>query len=197
MRIKHWRVLVLVVVIGGVAALGGFTYISNQEHDNRFCISCHTQPESDYYARFQSAVATQTAEDLAAFHHRKKDIACIDCHGGEGIVGRVQVEAYAARNAILHYTNTARQPAVILLPIQNEACLKCHDAEMRKPGFENHFHNKQFLSQDPVPFIRCTDCHIAHRQGDEQTVFQFRTAILPKCEYCHTTVGKGPRGLSQ
>jgi hypothetical protein len=28
-------------------------------------------------------------------------------------------------------------------------------------------------------------------------MFQFRDAILPKCEYCHVTVGRGPRGLSK
>ena len=171
-------------------------YVSHQEQTNEFCASCHTEPEMTYLARYMSAAEQQSAEDLAAFHYRQQAVRCIDCHGGEGSVGRTQVLLYAARNTFAHYSGFAKQPATIILPIQNEACLKCHDQQVHKPGFENHMHNKPFLSQDPVPFIRCIDCHPSHRPGDERTAFLFRDVILPRCEFCHATVGHGPRGLS-
>lgn len=194
-RLRPWLALGLVAIIIGI--VGAVGWLSFQEQDNRFCGSCHTQPETAYLERYARATATNFADDLASFHHRKKDVRCIDCHVGEGILGRSAVVSLATWNALKHIAGIARQPAVIVLPIQNEACVKCHLAQVTKPGFANHMHNKQFDGQDPVPFLRCTDCHINHRAGDERTAFQFRDAIFPQCEHCHATVGKGPRGLSR
>ncbi len=193
----RWRLLVLLFGVVLVGLIGGIMFASDQEQDDRFCISCHTQPESDFFARAQRADQNQNADDLASFHHRKQQVRCIDCHVGEGVAGRAMVLTLAAWDTVKHYTGIARQPAVIVFPVQNEACVKCHALDIRKPGFENHEHNQYFNPQLTPPFIACTDCHLAHRTGDERTAFQFRDAILPKCEYCHTTVGKGPKGLSK
>ncbi|MBI3537766.1 MAG: hypothetical protein HY070_09445 [Chloroflexi bacterium] len=188
----------IIFFLGGIAALaliGGVAFVSNQEQDDQFCASCHTQPESEYLARFQNALAQGRGIDLAAFHHRiqKASTRCIDCHGGEGLLGRAQVITISALDAFKHYTGLARQPAVIVIPVQNEACIKCHEDFVHKTGFENHMHNKML---DPdAPFLRCTDCHVTHRQGDERNGFQFRDAIFPQCEYCHVQMQKGPRGL--
>ncbi|MBM3129605.1 MAG: hypothetical protein FJ009_13380 [Chloroflexi bacterium] len=193
------NLLRLIAFGAGIVVLAiavGVLYVSHQEQANAFCVSCHTEPEMTYLARYFRAVEQDAAEDLAAFHYRAKEIRCIDCHGGEGALGRTQVLLYGAHNAFKRYTGFAQQPATIILPLQNEACLKCHDARVRQPGFENHMHNKQFLSPEPVPFIRCSDCHVSHRPADERTTFLFRDAIFPRCEYCHKTVGRGPRGLS-
>ena len=179
--------------VGLVATIGGERYASHLEQDNDFCGACHTQPETEYLARYERAVAQKDASDLAAFHHRKKDIKCIDCHGGEGLIGRAQVFSLATWDAVKHYTGIARQPATIVVPVQNEACIKCHTDPLAKKGFDNHEHNK--LSDPDVPFIRCTDCHVSHRLGDERNAFQFRDKIFPQCEYCHVQVGRGPRGL--
>lgn len=191
---KTGRFLVLFAFAGIAVLIGAVGWVSYQEQDNRFCASCHTQPESEYLARFTRA-DTQPADDLAAFHHRKQEVRCIDCHSGEGFAGRSAVVAFAAWNAFKHYAGSARQPAMIAIPIQNEACVKCHADAIRKPGFTNHVHNKYFDPPESPPFIRCTDCHVSHRAGDERTAFQFRDAIFPKCEYCHTQMGHGPRGL--
>jgi hypothetical protein len=180
-----------------LAILGGVGYVSYREQDDAFCASCHTQPESEYYQRYVQATQTNNATDLAALHHRKKDTRCIDCHVGEGILGRATVVSLAAWDAFKYYTGIAQQPAHLVYPVQNEACVKCHLADMTKPGFENHMHNKFFDGKDPTPFIRCSDCHPTHRLGDEARAFQFRDVILPKCEYCHVQMGKGPRGLSR
>ena len=196
-RVRHFPFAILGIsaIIFLVAVAGSVAFVSYQEQDDRFCMSCHTQPETEYFNRYVQADATKFADDLASFHHRKKEVRCIDCHVGEGIVGRTQVVAMAGWNAFKHYTGLQQQPAKIIIPLQNEACAKCHDAELRKPGFENHFHNKYFDPKENPPFIRCTDCHLSHRLGDERSNFQFRDAILPKCEYCHVQLGKGPRGL--
>lgn len=187
--------------IGGMmvllALIGGVSYVSYREQDNRFCIECHTQPETEYFERNLRADAKQDAEDLASFHHRKEQVRCIDCHVGEGVAGRSIVVSLAAWDAFKHFAGIARQPAEIVFPVQNEACTKCHAEEMVKPGFENHMHNKSFDGKEATPFIRCTDCHVTHRRGDERTLFQFRDAILPQCEYCHVQMGRGPRGLNR
>jgi nitrate/TMAO reductase-like tetraheme cytochrome c subunit len=194
MVFNRWGITALVVVVGFVGAIGGERYASHLEQDNNFCGSCHTQPETEYLARFASAVAQSNAQDVAAFHHRKKDVKCIDCHTGEGVVGRGEVFSLATWDALKHYTGIQRQPATIVVPVQNEACTKCHQETMALVGFNNHEHNKMLDSA--APFIRCTDCHLAHRLGDESNAFQFRDAILPKCEYCHVQMGRGPtKGL--
>jgi nitrate/TMAO reductase-like tetraheme cytochrome c subunit len=194
MTFPHWRFLALGALVAVLAVLGGVGFVSYQEQDNRFCISCHTQPETEYFDRNTRADATQSAEDLASFHHRTKEIRCIDCHVGEGFFGRAQVVSIAAWDAFKHYTGLARQPATIVIPVQNEACVKCHEQDIQKTGFDNHYHNEYFDPKLSPPFISCTHCHVTHRVGDERTAFQFRDAILPRCEYCHQQVGRGPRG---
>ncbi len=191
------RWLALGALIAFAAGIGGVAYVSYQEQDDRFCVSCHTQPEMEYLARNLRADERQAAEDLASFHHRKKQVRCIDCHVGEGFLGRATVLSLAAWDAFKHHAGIARQPAAIVFPVQNEACIKCHAQDVQKPGFENHEHNKYSDPKESPPFIRCTDCHVTHRPGDERTAFQFRDAIFPKCEYCHVTMGRGPRGLAK
>ncbi len=189
-----WKIIALTLLTMLCAFVGGVGWISYQEQDNQFCASCHTQPETDYLARFQSA-EQKPADDLAAFHHRKDNVRCIDCHIGEGVRGRATVIAFAGWNALKHYTGIATQPAKIIVPLQNEACTKCHADAIRKPGFNNHFHNKYFELNESPPFMRCTDCHLSHRLGDERTAFQFRNVIFPQCEFCHVKMERGPRGL--
>jgi nitrate/TMAO reductase-like tetraheme cytochrome c subunit len=183
--------LALVVVL---ALVGGVGVVSYKEQDNRFCASCHTEPETMFDDRFVQADAAQTATTLAAFHHYTKQVRCIDCHVGEGALGRATVLTLAAWDALKYVTHTAQQPAHIVFEVQNEACIKCHEADIRKPGFENHYHNLYFDPKVSPPYIACVHCHVSHQIGDERTAFQFRDAILPRCEYCHQQIGRGPRG---
>ncbi len=191
---RSWRFGALGAVIALVALIGGVGFVSYQEQNDRFCISCHTQPETQFFERDAQAVAQQSATDLASFHYRTKGIRCIDCHIGEGIVGRAAVLSIAGWDAFKHYTGLQHQPATIVIPVQNAACIKCHEADIRKPGFENHYHNAYFDPNLSPPYISCVHCHVTHRVGDERTAFQFRDAILPRCEYCHEQTGRGPRG---
>lgn len=194
-RLFKW--FALSMIVGVVLLITGVGWVSYQEQNNAFCASCHTEPESEYYARFLEAAARQAAFDLASFHHRRQNVRCIDCHGGEGVGGRAAVLTIAAWDTLKHYTGTAHQPARQVLPLQNEACAKCHLDELKRPGFENHEHNKYFDPKEDPPAIACTDCHLSHRLGDERQAFQFRDAILPQCEYCHAQMGRGPRGIIQ
>ncbi len=195
MRPFHWRFLFVMATFGLITLTVGVAFVSYQEQDNDFCAACHTQPESEYVARSKDAAARQNAIDLAAFHHRKDEVKCIDCHGGEGLGGRAQVIAISAWDALKHYTGTARQPAVVVVPVQNEACSKCHADTLARRGFENHIHTQMF--ERDAPRQRCSDCHVTHRKGDERNAFQFRDAIFPQCEYCHVQMGRGPRGLGR
>jgi hypothetical protein len=192
--LRRWRLIAVAALVGIVVLVGGVGFVSYQEQDDHFCISCHTQPETEFFNRDMAADATQSAEDLASFHHRTKGIRCIDCHIGEGFVGRASVVSIAAWDAFKHYTGLQHQPATIVVPLQNEACSKCHATDLRAPGFPNHYHNEYFNPKLSPPAIACTECHASHRVGDERTAFQFRDDILPRCEYCHQQTGQGPRG---
>ncbi|HEY6042361.1 MAG TPA: cytochrome c3 family protein [Anaerolineae bacterium] len=190
-----WRLWIGVIIVLPVLAVASSAGIHQIEQQDGFCISCHTQPETNYQARFDSALATNQATDLAAFHHKKLNddkvnVRCIDCHSGEGPAGRAIVVTLAAWDAAKHYTGTARQPAQVVFTLQNEACEKCHQDAVRKEGFENHFHNK--LYEPGAAYERCVDCHVSHQQGTEANNFQFRGAIIATCQDCHRQEKKGP-----
>jgi hypothetical protein len=209
MRLRRrldWRVLVALLVVGALALVGGVSIVSANEQNDQFCGSCHTQPETTYLARFQTAL-TGEANDLAAFHHKQlyprnsptaQHIKCIDCHVGEGLVGRGIVVSLAAWDALKYVTHTARQPAQVVFNIQNEGCIKCHDAQVKvnldKPAkpflIDNHFH--YLLFEPGAPYESCVSCHLAHRVGAEANGFEFTSVYIPVCEDCHQKEGKGP-----
>jgi hypothetical protein len=201
-----WRIMVGLLAVGVVAIIGGVSLVSANEKHDEFCVSCHTQPESTYYARFQAAMSG-SSQDLASFHHRQlfprgspeaSNIRCIDCHVGEGLVGRGIVVSLAAWDALKYVTGTATQPAKVVFTIQNEGCLKCHELQVKanldKPAkpfiIDNHYHYELFESG--APFESCVACHLSHRAGFETNAFQFRDAIIPVCQDCHRRENKGP-----
>ncbi len=205
-RFGIWRIILAVVVIGLLFAVGSLTFVSGQEQNNQFCGSCHTQPESTYLQRFDAA-QTAHAIDLASFHHKQlyprnapgaQNIKCIDCHVGEGLVGRGTVVTLAAWDAFKHYTGLQQQPAKIVFNVQNEACLKCHESQVKVGlatadqtfDIEHHFH--YLLFTPGAPNESCVSCHVSHREGSETTAFQFRQVIIPVCQDCHQKEGKGP-----
>jgi nitrate/TMAO reductase-like tetraheme cytochrome c subunit len=117
--------LIPVIAIGAVVLVvlvaGGFAFAASQESHDAFCASCHTMPESTFVDRSTAAAPV----DLASFH-TAKNTACIDCHSGQGIFGRIQAELVGAKNAFKWYTGTAVQPAVLTTPVGDANCLKCH-----------------------------------------------------------------------
>ena len=205
-RLGVWGSVLFAAVVGLLFAIGSYTFVSAQEQNNQFCGSCHTQPESTFLQRFDAAQSAR-ATDLASFHHKQlyprdtpgaQNIRCIDCHVGEGLVGRGTVVTLAAWDALKHYTGLQQQPAKIVFTVQNEACLTCHDAQVKQGlataeqqcDINNHFH--YILFTPGAPSEPCVSCHVSHREGSETTAFQFRDIIIPVCQDCHQKEGKGP-----
>jgi hypothetical protein len=186
---------------------GAFTFGAIQEEQDPFCASCHTQPESTFFDRSTAAQAA----DLASFHTTQKTL-CIDCHSGEGIPGRVQAELLGAVNAAKWFTRTAVQPAVLIYPIGDQNCLKCHqDVTARaftpreaitnpvsrlggdeEEGRNNHWH--QFLArwQAAAPDAgSCISCHSGHAlNANPQNGFMTPKNVETTCNACHKVLRK-------
>lgn len=186
------RTYVYLLLTGLVLAIflttGGFTYAATQEQHDDFCSSCHTQPESTFYQRSLDAQAI----DLASAHTAEKT-RCIDCHSGEGLLGRVKAELLGAHNAFAYYTNTAIQPAQLTRSIADESCLKCHQNIFDNQDMNNHFHfflvKWQELDSNAAS---CVSCHQGHStQGDRQTAYLNEQTTQAVCQDCHKFAGEG------
>jgi nitrate/TMAO reductase-like tetraheme cytochrome c subunit len=133
---------IVVAAVLLVLAGGGFAFAATQEENNSFCASCHTQPESTFFQRFQAG----TAVDLASSHMQlQTPVRCIDCHSGQGVTGRVSAMLVGAKNAAAWFSGTAVQPAPLTVAISDANCLKCHSAVTGQTDQNNHFHG--FLSR--------------------------------------------------
>jgi NapC/NirT cytochrome c family, N-terminal region/Doubled CXXCH motif (Paired_CXXCH_1) len=202
-RLPVSLIILIVIGVGVLFTAGGFTFAATQEQRDSFCASCHTQPESTFYQRSQ----TQPV-DLASFHTTKQ-VRCIDCHSGAGITGRISAELMGASNAAKWYTGTAVQPAVLIYPITDQNCLKCHQnvtqrgftptEQITVPGAgggegggengrNNHWH--EFLSRwqttTPATAGSCVSCHTGHNtNGTAQTGFLNDAATRQTCDACH------------
>jgi nitrate/TMAO reductase-like tetraheme cytochrome c subunit len=200
-------ILAALLVLGVMAAVGGLSYAAIQESRDIFCSSCHTQPESTYFAR---STAAQPA-DLASFHTGQKT-RCIDCHSGQGLPGRLSAELLGAKNAFKWYTGTAVQPAVLTIPIDNPNCLKCHaavtqqnyspKAQLTAPGGRggegergrnNHWHT--FLSRwqstpgVPANAGTCSSCHSGHLTDvNVNNGFMNDQNVRAGCDDCHAVL---------
>jgi nitrate/TMAO reductase-like tetraheme cytochrome c subunit len=166
---------------------GGFSFAATQETHDSFCASCHTQPESTFYQR---SVDVQ-AVDLASAH-TIKDVRCIDCHSGVGVVGRIQAEMLGAHNALAFYSGTAVQPAILTKPVGDDSCLKCHQNVTFNRSRNNHFHAflARWQSVDPNAST-CGGCHGGHTtDGSSQTGFMAQNTVQNVCESCHRVLGR-------
>jgi len=196
--------LLAAVLAAFLLAAGGFAFAASQESHDAFCASCHTQPETTYFQRETGG----SPVDLASFHSAQY-ARCIDCHSGQGLIGRMQAELLGARNAFKWYTGTAVQPAVLNYPIADANCLKCHqDVTQRnftpkeqiivpgrgggegggEEGRANHWHAFLTRWQNAVPATAgtCVSCHSGHpTTGTAQTGFMDTQAVQQTCEACH------------
>lgn len=180
-------IVAIALAVGVVLVAGSFTFAATQEQRDPFCASCHTQPESTFFAR-----EAATASDLASTHHGK-GVRCIDCHSGPGLDGRVKAEVMGAHNALLWYTGAAVQPAPLTTPIGDANCLKCHDQITSVRTMENHFHYflPRWQQQDPNA-AKCTTCHESHTtdgRSDIKWLNEQRT--VAQCQNCHAKLRDG------
>ncbi len=209
---KHFRiipVLVGIVGLGIIFAVSGFTFAASQETHDPFCASCHTQPESTF---FQRSIGSQPV-DLASYHTSQQS-RCIDCHSGQGILGRMQAEIVGARDAAAWYTHTAVQPAKLTFPISDASCLKCHQdiiqrgyvpktsmtapsgGRRREEGGNNHWHELLARWQEAASDAgTCTSCHPGHSTGgNTQSGFLDTQATQNVCDACHQVMRRGEGG---
>lgn len=200
----------LVVALVGIVLLtaAGFVFAANQESNDPFCASCHTQPESTFLTR---STAAQPA-DLASFH-TAQNTHCIDCHSGQGILGRMSAELMGARNAFKWYTGTAVQPAVLSFPISDQNCLKCHQnvtvvgftpkEKITVPGGQtggrgeeghaNHWHELLARWQTTAPAAEtCVSCHSGHSSNvDVKNGMINNQTVQTECNACHLVLRRG------
>ena len=197
---KFIPILIGIVIIGVFVVAGGFVFAANQESNDPFCASCHTQPETTYFQRSTDGQLV----DMASYHTTKKT-KCIDCHSGSGIFGRVQAELLGARNAFKYYTKTAVQPAVLTYPIKASNCLKCHQnvtsnsyspkQQISVPGGirsseearVGHWHVFLFRWQlSSSKAGSCVNCHSGHSTSvNAQNGYLNDQNVEATCEGCH------------
>jgi hypothetical protein len=168
-------------------ASGAFLAAAHLEEDDAFCASCHSEPESTYFER------TQTEHvDLASAHHAE-NVRCIDCHSGPGMTGRVGALLLGAADLAKWVAGQAAQPALLLQPIPDANCIKCHSAVAQTRKFTEHFH--AFLSQwqtTDAAADTCVSCHSAHTtDGSVEIGFLERERTLNVCQHCHSAAGEG------
>jgi predicted CXXCH cytochrome family protein len=175
---------IVVAAVLLVLAGGGFAFAATQEENNSFCASCHTQPESTFFQRFQAAAPV----DLASSHMQLQNpVRCIDCHSGEGVTGRIAAMLVGAKNAAAWFSGTATQPAPLTVAIGDANCLKCHSAVTGQRDQNNHFHGflSRWQSVDPNA-ATCVSCHISHFTGGlaSQSFLNVDTT-QQVCDGCH------------
>jgi nitrate/TMAO reductase-like tetraheme cytochrome c subunit len=174
--------------LGFVLIASGFGFAANMEQKDSFCASCHTQPETTYFARSTAAQPV----DLASAH-TPKETRCIDCHSGSGVPGRVSAELLGARNAALWYSGNAIQPAKLTAPIGDGNCLKCHQQVTVQRDRSNHFHYflTRWQAADPNA-ATCVTCHPGHSTDvDVQQRYLNTPKVEQQCQACHNTLGGG------
>ena len=197
----------VVLVAGVLLTVGGLSFAAYQESHDPFCGSCHSQPETTFLQR-----STTQAVDLASYHTTQQTL-CINCHSGPGTSGRLQAELMGARNAMLWFSGTAVQPAVLNYPISDQNCLKCHQNVIQKGftakekitipggsssgrqrfGRANHWH--EFLTRwqtaDPKAGT-CVGCHSGHATTvNVKNGFLNDQTVLAACDACHRAIRKG------
>ena len=190
------RLAIAAGALAGTALLCGVFLIglAAKERDDRFCISCHLHEEK--FARFRAAAPA----DLAAAHRAKKEVRCIDCHGGADPVMRVRVWSVAGVDTLRFLIGRYREPEGMRLPLRPAECRRCHTpilAAGRTLGAEQD-EGKGGRGGDTYHAIRdhdsvritCVRCHSAHTT-DSEPVLQFisRARVQPVCHECHESLG--------
>jgi nitrate/TMAO reductase-like tetraheme cytochrome c subunit len=181
-------ILVLVVMIPlTLTVITGLTAMQFENHDS-FCASCHTQNESVYYQR-ESA---PSLIDLASFHETK-NMRCIDCHSGNGSLGRAGALMLGARDLMAFVSGHYAQPAPVTRPIGDGNCLKCHANISQGQDFNNHFHTflPQWQARDPNA-ATCVTCHQGHATDGQASIAYLNQSSTERvCQRCHSFAGAG------
>lgn len=172
----------MVITLGLVAFIGGTVAALQIESTNTGCATCHTQPETQFVDRAQAA-----PRDLAAAHAAEK-VACIDCHSRVGALGRAEALLLGARNTVAFVSGQYHSPAVMLFPLDDTTCTKCHAEVLNDARSANHFHFylAQWQRLDPAGAAHCATCHTGHPTDSTADTHYLNAAIsTPICQRCH------------
>ncbi|MBI3244723.1 MAG: cytochrome c3 family protein [Chloroflexi bacterium] len=181
-----WAVALVGIALFSLSG-SGLLYAAHLEDNDAFCASCHTQPESTFYQRSQSA-----AMDLASAH-AAKDVTCIQCHSGAGVTGRLNGMMVGAGDLAAFTSGQYHKPAIVTVPISDANCIKCHADVTQTRDFNRHFHAflPRWQALDPQA-ATCVSCHQAHTTtGQAQLVFLERVTTTAVCQQCHAFSGEG------
>ncbi|NOZ07178.1 MAG: hypothetical protein GXP41_12655 [Chloroflexi bacterium] len=181
-------VLTLLLIVGA----GGTLYAAHLENSDSFCTSCHTEPESTFYQRTQAANTT----DLASAHSLK-GVHCIQCHSGDGVMGRIDGMKLGVRDLSVYLQGNYPQPSALTHPYGDVQCVKCHDNIYQDRSFNNHFHKllPQLTKAFPGQRITCIECHQGHStKGEQKLAYLNRDTTGQVCQKCHRVAGEGEEG---
>ena len=156
------------------------------EEQDAFCASCHTEPESTYVQRGQASPV-----DLAS-QHSDKNVPCVLCHSGPGLVGRLSALPTAAWDAARFVAGTYHQPARLSEPLHDGTCLQCHAEALEERGFENHFHSELVVANKEPVSVGCAACHSGHVTTSDIEPFLARATVEIQCNACHREREEGP-----
>jgi predicted CXXCH cytochrome family protein len=185
LKLNKLGIIAIALFVFGSGAI--FTGTQFENHDS-FCSSCHSQPETKYFQR----ESDKTPVDLATFH-ATKNVRCIDCHSGKGVVGRMSAIALGTRDLLAFLSRNFKQPAPLTRPIGDANCYKCHADIGQRQNFNNHFHVflPQWQAKDPNA-AGCVDCHQSHTtNGQASLAFLNQSDTTQVCQRCHNFAGAG------
>lgn len=180
---------------GAVALVSGTTaiaYVSHRERDNRFCVSCHLPDGKRLHAALFDRYAANPPVNLSALHKTKKEVKCIDCHGGVGVVGRSRVLALAAKDSLKYVAGRFKESERMTTPLWDQDCVQCHgdyNAGSFPEGGQaggRDFHKHPDHRTLPTT---CVECHTSHVAGDPRIGFLNNNVVLPLCRRCHKELG--------
>ncbi|MBI5650284.1 MAG: hypothetical protein HZC40_07560 [Chloroflexi bacterium] len=183
------RRFIVIAILGSIGlailTIGGALALENQDS---FCASCHTEPETTFFARSQ-----KNPTDLASAHAAEK-IACIDCHSGSGTFGRVTGLHQGTRDLFNYARGAYHRPAITTQPLGDELCVKCHaqilatrESGSRPMNGHYHFYLPAWKATDKSA-ARCATCHTAHTPGLASLKFMAQGKVGKLCEDCHTAL---------
>lgn len=153
------------------------------EKDNRFCIACHLHEEK--YKDFTAS--GDDVKSLVGRHYSTKEVRCIDCHKGEGVLERAMVLGVAGVDTFVYFLGMHEEPEEMRFPLTDRTCLKCHEDDMVPKGsYSSKYHE---LTPHANLAIRCAKCHISHIKGGARNLhFLVEDLVLPICRDCHPSM---------
>ena len=183
-RIPWTWVAGLALLIGGSVA-----FVKHKDQDNQFCISCHL------HEQIHRNTVAEPPPTLSGGHYRAKGSRhperCFTCHSGEGVVGWSQVTLLSAWDAARWVLGDRHEPTRMRLPLSDQACLKCHAADVRGTKSEEETVKYHEMSSHRAVSIPCASCHVTHKPGVRAKQFLDDETVRGRCRGCHDRLEEG------